>query len=282
MDSLIELHEGDCLEKMALIPDKSIDMVLVDLPYGTTDLPWDSVIPLPPLWEQYKRIVKPNSAMLFFAAQPFTSVLVMSQLPLFSYALVWEKSCPVGYLDAAKRPMRAHEDILLFSDGRPVYNPIMTPTNRAKRTRTSQNAAAHYRDHTRIDSDNKGLAYPRSVIFTRKENGTVHPTQKPLQMLEYLIRTYSNPGATVLDNTMGSGSTMVACVRTGRNGVGIERDPKYFEVARQRIAEAQLGALQLGLGIDTVPIDVEAHIAAVDEKDKKLEELASSQLGLEL
>ena len=235
------LIHGDCLDLMASIPDGSIDMILCDLPYGTTACKWDTVIPFAPLWAHYKRVIKPRGAIVLFGSQPFTSALVMSNPAWFKLSLVWEKDKATGHLNAKKSPMRAHEDVLVFCGASPTYNPQMVdigvPSNKsAKRTRTS--SAETYGKFSEYQRGGSTLRYPRSVLKINTVNsahGVIHPTQKPVALCEYLIRTYTNEGETVLDNTMGSGTTGVACLNTGRNFIGMEKDPKYFEIARNRI-----------------------------------------------
>jgi DNA modification methylase len=240
---------GDCLERMKEIPDGSVDMVMCDLPYGTTACKWDSVIQFEPLWEQYRRVCKPNAAIVLTASQPFTSALVMSNIDAFKYCWVWEKNRPTGFLDAKKKPMRSHEDVVVFYNEQPTYNPQKTKgepnhctgvKNGRKRTVKSEIFSG---DFSRVPADKSGEKYPRSVQRFDGINPTgdrrLHPTQKPVALMEYLIRTYTNDGETVLDNTMGSGTTGVACVNTGRRFIGIERDETYFSIASQRIKEAQ-------------------------------------------
>ena len=235
------LLHGDCLDLMATIESGSVDMILCDLPYGTTACKWDTMIPFEPLWAQYKRVIKPNGAVVLFGSQPFTSALVMSNPAWFKLSLVWEKDKATGHLNAKKSPMRAHEDILVFCGASPTYNPQMVdtgvPSNKsAKRTRTS--SAETYGKFNEYQRGGGTLRYPRSVLKMNTVNsahGVVHPTQKPVALMEYLIRTYTNECETVLDNCMGSGTTGVACLNTGRNFIGIEKDPKYFEIARNRI-----------------------------------------------
>ncbi len=230
---------GDCLERMSEIPDGSVDMVLCDLPYGTTACKWDSVIPFESLWEHYRRMCKKNAAIVLTASQPFTSALVMSNTEMFKYELIWEKTKSTGFLDCSYRPMRSHENILVFYSSKPTYNPQKTqgdPWIRGKVKRPKScwgEQAEHYGENP------SGLRYPRSVmLIPNPNNKSVHPTQKPVALMEYLIRTYTNEGDTVLDNTMGSGTTGAACVNTGRKFIGIERDESYFEIARSRIEAA--------------------------------------------
>lgn len=233
-----ELYLGDCLEIMKQIPDGSVDMVLCDLPYGTTQNKWDSIIPLDKLWALYQRIRKPKAAIVLTAAQPFTSVLVMSNMGEFKYQWVWAKTQGTGHLNAKKQPMRAHEDVLVFYKEQSVYNPQMTPGKpyKCKSGRPSDN----WGSQVSVVTENKGERYPLTVQTFANDKGNVHPTQKPLALMEYLVKTYTNEGDTVLDNTMGSGTTGIACVNTDRNFIGIEMDEKYFKIAKQRI-EAVVG-----------------------------------------
>lgn len=234
MDSNITLIQGDCLVEMDKIADGSVDMALCDLPYGTTQNKWDSVIPLQQLWTQYKRVIKPNGAIVLFGSQPFTSRLIMSNEVWFRYEIIWEKSRTTGFLDANRKPLKVHENICVFYQYLPVFNPQMTPTKRQTRKHQA-NRAAMYGNHNAIEIDNGGKAYPQSLVYCANEGITDHPTQKPLEILRYLIRTYTNEGDTVLDNCMGSGSTLVACIEENRNGIGIEMDAHYFKVASERI-----------------------------------------------
>lgn len=241
---MISLMLGDCLERMKEIPDGSVDMVLCDLPYGTTACKWDSVIPFEPLWEQYRRIAKPNAAIVLTASQPFTSALVMSNLKDFKYDWCWRKSRPTGVLNAKRQPLRIKEDVLVFYQKQPVYNPqgvedcdllvgtggTMANVKGNATGKITQTESGKYRQTK--------TGYPRNVIEFPSMSGTVHPTQKPVALMEYLILTYTNEGDTVLDNCMGSGTTGVACANTGRKFIGIERDPDYFEIAKQRIGSA--------------------------------------------
>lgn len=229
---------GDCLEIMKEIPDNSIDMVLCDLPYGTTQCAWDTIIPLDKLWKQYNRICKQRAPVVLTAAQPFTSILIMSNLKHFKYNWVWEKSKATGYLNAKKMPMRAHEDICVFYRKSPVYNPQMTegePYNKGKAHRPTD---VYGKQKETLVKNDSGLRYPRTVqrFKTSESEGKVfHPTQKPLTLFEYLIRTYSNEGDLVLDNCIGSGTTALACLSTKREYLGIESEEKYVKIANERI-----------------------------------------------
>jgi len=234
---------GDCLERMKEIPDGSVDMVLVDLPYGTTQNKWDSVIPFDNLWKEYYRVCKENAAIVMFAAQPFTSLLVASNIKDFKYDWVWQKPKGTGHLNAKKQPMRDKEDVLVFYRKQPTYNPQMTEgtpyKDKAGKDHSSNSSmTGSYGSYTNFRNDNNGLRYPKQVIkFRVVERNTVHPTQKPVDLLEYLVKTYTNGGDVVLDNTMGSGSTGVACLNTNRKFIGIEMDEGYFEIAKKRIEE---------------------------------------------
>lgn len=232
---------------MHLIPDASVDMILCDLPYGTTQNKWDAVIAFEPLWEQYKRICK--GTIVLTASQPFTSALVMSNVESFKYQWVWEKESGTGFLNAKKQPLRTVEDVLVFYPSQPTYNPQMTEgtpytatgKGRNKNTR-SRNSTNYGQQKPQVDNDNAGQRYPKQVLRIPRDTGEtrgIHPTQKPVALMEYLIRTYTNAGDTVLDNCMGSGTTGVACVNTGRKFIGIEKDPNYFNIAEARITEAQ-------------------------------------------
>lgn len=236
----MQLLLGDCLEKMSEIADESVDLVLTDPPYGTTACKWDAIIPFGPMWKQVWRLLKPRGAAVFTASQPFTSALVMSQPGAFRYDWSWTKTTPSGHLNAKKMPLRSHEDILVFGFGKLTYHPQKTqghPRKVAKNVDRSQNLPACYGSQKAITCYDSTERYPRSSFTTStdRQKSSLHPTQKPVALMEYLIRTYTNEGETVLDFTMGSGTTGVACRNTGRNFIGIERDEEYFEIAKQRI-----------------------------------------------
>jgi len=229
------LINGDCLVEMKNIPDKSIDMILADLPYGTTACKWDTIIPFEPLWEQYKRIIKDNGAIVLTASQPFTSALVMSNIEMFKYSWVWIKPQGVDPFMAKIRPLNNTEDVLVFGNkinyfpqkeiGKP-YHIIRDKTPRIKETNNTV--------MKQTETINNGDRLPTRTLFFKQEKG-LHPTQKPVALFEYLIKTYTNEGDTVLDNCMGSGTTGVACKNLNRNFIGIELDKGYFEIAKARI-----------------------------------------------
>jgi len=237
MDSKLILAE--CIEEMKKIKKESIDMILCDLPYGTTQCSWDSIIPFKDLWEQYERIIKLNGAIVLTASQPFTSNLVMSNPKLFRYSLVWEKSKSTGYLNSKKMPMRAHEDILVFYKKLPTYNPQMvqgTPYDKGTAHRPTQ---VYRKQKGEIHVKNEdGLRFPRSVQYfkTAESEGKVyHPTQKPIAMFEWLIKTYSNENDIILDNCIGAGTTAIAAIRTNRKYIGIEINEEYYKISLERI-----------------------------------------------
>jgi len=238
------LYRGDCLKWMSVIPDGSVDMILCDLPYGTTACKWDTVIPFEPLWAQYRRVAKRNAAIVLTASQPFTTALIASNLKEFRYCWVWDKKKAGNIFLAKRQPMKIHEDVVVFSVAPHKYNPVMIPRQKVKKSKNYGTGAAFggtgaaeptVYTYTHI--------YPTSIIevSNASQSGKVHPTQKPVALMEYLIRTYTQEGETVMDNCMGSGTTGVACVNTGRNFIGIERDEKYFQIAADRIAESQRG-----------------------------------------
>jgi len=234
----LTLWHGDCLDLMAHIPDGSVDMILCDLPYGTTACKWDSVIPFEPLWAHYKRVIKRNGAIVLTASQPFTTALISSNMGMFKYCLIWDKVNAASGLHAKVQPLRSHEDIAVFGAGRVSYFPQMeSAAPRIDKPRSIPNGEAFSGKEAVRIYDNGGKKYPKSIVRVSNANqhGKVHPTQKPVALMEYLIRTYTNEGETVLDNCMGSGTTGIACLNTGRNFIGIEKDQKYFEIARNRI-----------------------------------------------
>lgn len=239
--SEITLYHGDCLVEMNKIADKSIDMILCDLPYGTTACSWDVIIPFNKLWEQYKRIIKDNGAIALFGSEPFSSMLRMSNIKNYRYDLYWKKEKPTNFLQLKKRFGKVTENICIFYKKQCTFNPIKIKTNKrvVNKPKIKNNdsivSAKGFKNIKPYIDD--GTRYPNDILeFNRVSLGkTVHPTQKPISLLEYLIKTYTNENETVLDNCMGSGSTGVACINTNRNFIGIEKDDKYFEIAKDRI-----------------------------------------------
>lgn len=227
---------GECLDELANLADNSVDMVLTDLPYGTTACKWDSIIPLEEMWEQFNRVCKVDGAMVFTAQQPFTTTLAASNLKNLRYEWIWEKPQGTNPMNAKVMPLKSHENILVFYRKKPVYNPQMekgTPyggfsSDTAKIGEVYGSAKSKHRDNP------EGTRYPKTVIRHKQEKG-YHPTQKPVGLMEYLIKTYTNEGDTVLDATMGSGTTGVAAKMCGRSFIGIERDEKYFEISKERM-----------------------------------------------
>lgn len=243
------LLQGDCLELLPTLTEASVSLVLTDPPYGTTACKWDSVIPFEPMWKQVWRVLKPNGAAVFTASQPFTSALVMSQIERFKYCWVWEKSRPGDIFNAKNKPLKSHEDVCVFStgttangsDNRMPYFPQGVGEGGVKTNNPDdvERAFKSKRPSHKQNHVTHGSGYPRSILPVANPNSrSVHPTQKPVALMEYLIRTYTNEGETVLDFTMGSGTTGVACMNTGRNFIGIERDEKYFQIAKARIEDA--------------------------------------------
>lgn len=221
------------------IPDKSIDMILCDLPYGTTQCKWDIIIPFNELWLQYNRIIKDNGAIVLTASQPFTSVLINSNLKMFRYTWVWEKSKATGFLNAKKRPLVAHEDICVFYKKPPIYNPQMTVGEAYnKGVRKQQTEDDVYGKFEQVEVKSEGMRYPRSVQYFKtaeSEGKTIHKTQKPVALFEYLIHTYTKEDDIILDNCMGSGTTAIAAINTNRNYIGFELNKEYYELATNRI-----------------------------------------------
>ena len=237
---MYELKLGDCLELMKDIQTESVDMILADLPYGKTKNKWDTVIPFENLWEHYLRVITNNGAIVLFGQGVFSAKLILSNEKLFRYSLIWNKINQSGFLNSARMPLRTHEDILVFYKKLPVYNPQMgrgKPESNKRQVDANENN--NYGRYSRQHKEKKNLEdrFPISILNFVKPaaTGRLHPTQKPVPLLEYLIKTYTNENMTVMDNVMGSGSTGVACVNTNRNFIGIERDIKYFEIAKTRI-----------------------------------------------
>jgi len=242
-----EILLGDCLELMKDIPNGSIDMILADLPYGTTANKWDSVIPLNILWEHYERIIKDNGAIVLTASQPFTTHLIYSNQKLFKYEIIWVKSRPNGHLEAKNKPMRKHENILIFSKGasangcknRITYNPQgLVKVERYNRNSTdTDNYGSRKSRPVGLVTKQEYTNYPTTIWEFGSEGKTIHPTQKPIELFEQLIKTYTNEGELVLDNTAGSGTTAIACLKTNRQFIVMEKEKKYYDIILKRVAD---------------------------------------------
>lgn len=245
------LFEGDCLEYMEKIPDGSVDMILCDLPYGMTQNQWDCYIPLEELWKQYKRVIKQNGAIVLTSNGVFTAKLILSQPDIFKYKWVWEKSKPTNFLNAKKQPLRKYEDVCVFYKKQPTYHPQMTPGEPYDKGVRKDQLCGNYGDFDPVHVASKGERYPTDIIYIKtaeSEGAVYHPTQKPVELGRYMVRTYTNPGDVVLDNTFGSGSFLVAALMEGRNFIGIEKNENvalfkreeidYIEVAKKRLKEA--------------------------------------------
>ena len=244
----MKLMLGDCLERMQEIEDGSVDMILCDLPYGVTALEWDEALPLTDVWNHYRRVLKRDGSVILTAINPFASALIASNPSWFRYEWVWEKTSAKGHMSAALRPLRAHELILVFAPKQPTYNPQKWQIEEAKRTKrktlTMTGSVGAYGIENKQRKLDDGSRFPRSVIKfgnapSKVAERNFHPTQKPVALMEYLIRTYTNPGDVVLDNCMGSGTTGVACLRAGREFIGIERDVTFFQTAQRRLSEEE-------------------------------------------
>lgn len=232
----MRLIQGDCLEEMKTIEAGSVDMVLTDPPYGTTACKWDSVIPFEPMWEQLKRLIKPNGAIVMTASQPFTTTLIASNMKMFKYCWVWNKKAFANQMMAKKQPLRITEDILIFNSK--IYNPQgLVEVNKVTKqgSKVTDNIGGGKRKRSYIQTHTN---YPRNILEFGKDRPSTHPTQKPVALMEYLIKTYTNEGETVLDFTMGSGTTGVACANLNREFIGIELDEDYFKIAEKRIEDA--------------------------------------------
>lgn len=242
------LFEGDCLEYMGKIPDESIDMILCDLPYGMTQNEWDCYIPLDELWKQYNRIIKPNGAIVLTSNGVFTAKLILSQPDIYKYKWVWEKSKPTNFLNAKKQPLRKHEDVCVFYKKQPTYHPQMTQGEPYDKGTRKDQLCGNYGDFEPVHVSSKGERYPTDIVYVKTaecEGAVLHPTQKPIELGRYMIRTYTNPGDIVLDNTFGSGSFLVAALMEGRNFIGIEKNENvalfkreeidYIDVAKRRL-----------------------------------------------
>lgn len=234
MIELNKIYNEDCLEGMKRIPDCSVDMILCDLPYGTTRNKWDSVLPFDKLWEQYERIIKDNGAIVLSAQTPFDKVLGASNLKLLRYEWIWEKTQGTGHLNANRMPLKNHENILVFYKNLPVYNPQFE-AGIAYKTTSSVNSSNYGTQNESTVTINDGFRYPLSIQEFNYDTETFHPTQKPVALFEYLIKTYTNKGDTVLDNCIGSGTTAIACINTERNFIGFETNEEYYNKSLQRI-----------------------------------------------
>jgi len=231
-----EVIQGDCLIEMQKIPDKSIDMILCDLPYGTTACKWDTIIPFEPLWEQYKRIIKDNGAIVLTASQPFTSALVMSNAKMFKYEWIWEKTIASNFMLSKKQPQKKHENVLVFYKEQPKINLQMEIGKPYKDTVRKRTVGIHNQETIKKAIENKGTRYPSSVQKINSISEGLHPTQKPVALFEYLIKTYTNEGDLVLDNCAGSGTTGVACKNLNRNFILIEKEPEYIDIINKRLS----------------------------------------------
>lgn len=242
------LFEGDCLEYMERIPEGSVDMILCDLPYGMTQNQWDCYIPLEELWKQYNRVIKPNGAIVLTSYGIFTAKLILSQPNIYKYKWVWEKSKPTNFLNAKKQPLRKHEDVCVFYKRQPVYHPQMTKGEPYDKGIRKDQLCGNYGDFEPVHVSSEGERYPTDIIYVKtaeSEGAVLHPTQKPVELGRYMVRTYTNPGDVVLDNTFGSGSFLVAALMEGRNFIGIEKNENvalfkreeidYIDVAKRRL-----------------------------------------------
>lgn len=233
------IYKIDCLDGMKMIDDASVDMILCDLPYGVTARnKWDVIIPFDKMWEQYKRIRKEDGVIVLTAIQPFASMVVMSNLKLFKYEWIWEKTQGTGFLNAKKQPLRNHEQVLVFYKSQPTYNPQMWQSTPYTAKRLDKSYSTNYGKQTRVDTINMdGKRYPLTVQKFKYDSNKVHPTQKPIALFEYIIKTYTNEGDLVIDNCIGSGTTAIACMRTGRNFIGMDLSEEYCQIARKRIED---------------------------------------------
>ena len=236
---MYKLYNGDCLEIMdKLISDNvKVDAIITDIPYGTTNCAWDSIIPFPDMWERINKISKDNSAICLFGSEPFSSALRMSNIKNYKYDWIWEKNRPTGLFSAKKRPMKYHEIISVFYKEQPTYNPIMWQGKESHKRGSTKGKSEHYENTTFNESKEGNLKYPKDILVFDRPHPPVHPTQKPVELMEYLITTYTNENELVLDFTMGSGTTGVACIKSNRNFIGIELDKNYFNIAKKRIED---------------------------------------------
>lgn len=257
------LFEGDCLEYMEEIPDGSVDMILCDLPYGMTQNKWDSYIPLDKLWEQYNRIIKTNGAIVLTSNGVFTAKLILSQPNIYKYKWVWEKSKPTNFLNAKKQPLRKHEDVCVFYKKQPVYHPQMTKGEPYDKGKRKNQQCGNYGDFESVHVASDGERYPTDIIYVKtaeSEGPVLHPTQKPIELGRYMVRTYTNPGDIVLDNTFGSGSFLVAALMEGRNFIGIEKNEDVALFKREEIDYIDVAKKRLFLAWEGLDKKTKKHI----------------------
>lgn len=262
--------QGDTIAKMKELPDNSVDLLLVDLPYGTTQNKWDSVIPLPDLWEQYHRVVKENGAMIFTASGMFTAKLILSNPKDYKYNYTWIKSKATNFLNAKKQPLRKHEDILVFYRKQPTYNPQMTSGSAYSKGIRKDQITGSYGDFRPVLVKSKGKRYPVDVLYFKTaeaEGKVVHPTQKPVSLGRYLIRTFSNPGDVVLDNTSGSGSFLVAALQEGRNFIGIEKNENVALFKKQKVDYIEVTKSRINQAVATTDPAILAHLKRINLLD---------------
>ncbi|MCI9597243.1 MAG: site-specific DNA-methyltransferase [Firmicutes bacterium] len=258
-----QLFEGDCLEYMNRIPDESVDMILCDLPYGMTQNEWDCYIPLDELWKQYNRIIKPNGAIVLTSNGIFTAKLILSQPNIYKYKWVWEKSKPTNFLNAKKQPLRKHEDVCVFYKKQPTYHPQMTEGTPYDKGIRKNQLCGNYGDFDPVHVASEGKRYPTDIIYVKtaeSEGAVLHPTQKPIELGRYMIRTYTNPGDIVLDNTFGSGSFLVAALIEGRNFIGIEKNEDVALFKREEIDYIDVAKRRLLLAWEQLDSDVRKYI----------------------
>lgn len=257
------LFEGDCLEYMKEIPDGSVDMILCDLPYGMTQNKWDSYIPLDKLWEQYNRIIKTNGAIVLTSNGVFTAKLILSQPNIYKYKWVWEKSKPTNFLNAKKQPLRKHEDVCVFYKKQPVYHPQMTKGEPYDKGKRKNQQCGNYGDFESVHVASDGERYPTDIIYVKtaeSEGPVLHPTQKPIELGRYMVRTYTNPGDIVLDNTFGSGSFLVVALMEGRNFIGIEKNEDVALFKREEIDYIDVAKKRLFLAWEGLDKKTKKHI----------------------
>ena len=257
------LFEGDCLEYMKEIPDGSVDMILCDLPYGMTQNKWDSYIQLDKLWEQYNRIIKTNGAIVLTSNGVFTAKLILSQPNIYKYKWVWEKSKPTNFLNAKKQPLRKHEDVCVFYKKQPVYHPQMTKGEPYDKGKRKNQQCGNYGDFESVHVASDGERYPTDIIYVKtaeSEGPVLHPTQKPIELGRYMVRTYTNPGDIVLDNTFGSGSFLVAALMEGRNFIGIEKNEDVALFKREEIDYIDVAKKRLFLAWEGLDKKTKKHI----------------------